>query len=526
MTVPNPTHHRSFSSGFRSTSLSCLVLAFAAFTSLVTAPRIARADFSFDPAYNTNYFIDAFATGEGGGAFRYGYRLTTLANGDIVVAGQMRFPNDPLGAEFSNVGLVRYGPSGLRKTWTGPAGPYSWFNQQYVVYPNAANGSSGDSRINFVADVAQADGKIYVLVERTYEFAPFDADTAVLVFNDDGSFREQRLVLGSSSSERAVALDVRETGISSKPVAVTVLGRFDFSDFTVAKFIEAADGFLATDFSFNSGLPLTITLPPCSSDPVCVISPVDIARPDRLFGLDAEPIYILGTAFLGGSDTDMVVIKILANGTIDTSWGINGQRFIAFDQPGSSLSDQASALVVSSTTAHSGFDDTVWVAGTVSRSCKPGIGVTKLQPNGQFDLTFGGNGRVVYGGSTETGSICELDAALDASDMTLQEGELAVSGSTSALDQGGIQRRDGALLRVGANSATQRGLVGLPLLQNGNRVGDSYAYGIANAGSGRYLVSGFGEWPGVFNSLYLSARLWLADRIFANSFEPSGGSSR
>jgi len=103
-------------------------LAFAALTSVVTAARIARADFSFDPAYNTNYFIDAFSTGEGGGAFRYGYRLTTLANGDVVVAGQMRFPNDSLDAESSDVDLLRYGPLGVRKTWTGPAGPYSWFN--------------------------------------------------------------------------------------------------------------------------------------------------------------------------------------------------------------------------------------------------------------------------------------------------------------------------------------------------------------------------------------------------------------
>jgi hypothetical protein len=486
----------------------------------------ANADYGFDPGFNPNYTIDAFATGENGGAFRSGERLVTLPDGDIVVAGAMRFPNDPLMSSFINVGLVRYSPSGIRKTWTGPAGPYSWFNRQYIVYPNTANGSSGDTRITYVADIGQANGKIYVLIERRYESSPFDADSSVLVFNDDGSFIEQRLVLGSTDEEWAVALDVRETGIASAPVAVTVLGNFNFSNFAVAKFVEAPDGFLATDSTFNGGLPLTIILPACSFEPVCAVSPVDIVRPDRLFGLDQEPIYLLGTVSLSGTDRDMLVIKVLANGVIDTSWGLNGQRFIAYDQSNSDLSDTATALVVSSVSAHSGFDDTVWVSGTVNRSCKPGIGIAKLQPDGQFDPSFGSNGRVVYGGSIETGSICEFDTALSANAMTLQDGELAVAGTASALDQGGTERTDGMLLTVGANSASLHGIDALPLVQNGARVGDSFPYGVQNAGNGRYLVSGFGEWTGVYGSLYISARLWLADRIFANSFESQGGSSR
>ena len=108
----------------------------------------------------------------------------------------------------------------------------------------------------------------------------------------------------------------------------------------------------------------------------------------------------------------------------------------------------------------------------------------------------------------------------------MQGGEIAVSGQTTAPDQGGTQRIDGLLLRVGAVGATQKDLVGLPLIQNGNRVGDSSIYGIAGAGNGRYVVSGFAAWSGVFDSLYISARLWPADRIFADDFESSAGLPR
>ena len=526
MSVPCPINHRYFPTGLKSTTWKCLALALALFASTFTAARTARADFDFDPAYNPNYTIDAFATSDGSGAYRLGYKLATLPDGDSVVAGIMRFPGDPLEPLFSNLGLVRYDSTGIRRTWSAPIGPYSWFNSQYVAYPNKANGSTGDERITNVADVAYADGKIYVLTARWYDFAPFDSDVVVLVFNDDGSFRERVLVMGSPSEEFAIALDVRETGIPSLPVAVTVLAQRDYTEFLIAKLNETSSGNLEYDSAFNGGAPMTITLPPCSSGPTCSVIPSDVVRPDRLFGFDQEPIYLLGTAYLNGTDTDMLVVKLLANGTMDTGWGINGLRFIAFDQPGSDLSDGARALEVSSVGAHSGFDDTLWVAGTVNRSCKPGIGVAKLQPNGQFDFSFGNNGRVVHGGSTETGSVCEFDAALEARDMTLQDGELAVAGTTSALDQGETLRTDGVLLRVGANSATLRDLVGLPLLQNGSRVGNSYVYGIANAGAGRYLISGDGEWTGVLESLYLTARLWFADRIFANSFEASGGASR
>ncbi|MBL0164519.1 MAG: hypothetical protein IPP82_13000 [Xanthomonadales bacterium] len=492
----------------------------------LSIPAIAEADYGFDSGFNSNYVIDAFATGDNDGAYRSGNKLVVLPDGDIVVAGGMRFPNDPLDTAFTNVGLSRYNLEGIRQTWAGSGGSHFWFNQQYVVYPNIANGGNGDVRIQYVADIAYADGKIYVLAERSYEFAPFDADVKVLVFNEDGTLRDEVVVLGSAAQEFGVAFDVRETGLAAEPVAVTVLARSELAAFTIAKYNEASSGFLAADLSFNGGSPLSITVPSCSSQPVCDVSPADIARPDRQFGLDEEPIYVLGTAFGNGTDRDMIVMRITASGVVDTSFGDAGRRIVAFDEPGSRIADWAQALRVSTSDAQSGSNDEIWMAGTVDRSCKPGIGIAKLTSSGANDISFAFNGRAVFGGSTETGTVCDLDAELQATDMALQGGEIAVSGKTTAPDQGGTLRTDGVLLRVGTVGAAQRDLVGLPLIQNGSRVGDSSIYGIASAGNSRYVVSGFASWAGVYNSLYISARLWPADRIFADNFESGTGLPR
>ena len=115
---------------------------------------------------------------------------------------------------------------------------------------------------------------------------------------------------------------------------------------------------------------------------------------------------------------------------------------------------------------------------------------------------------------------------MNASAMTLQAGEIAVTGTTSAPDQGGTQRDDGFLLRVSTDTSALRGLAALPMIQGGNRVGDSYLSGLASAGNGRYVVAGYAFWPGTYESLYISARLWPDDRIFADEFESGAGQPR
>ncbi len=487
------------------------------------SPADANATYGFDPGFNPNYTIDAFASAEGGDAFRRSDAIVRLPDGDVVLAGTMRFSNDPLAPGYANVGLVRYDRDGARQTWPGASGPYFWFANQYVVYPNIANGGSGDARIVEVNDFAYVDGKFYVLVTRTWEAEPFDYDTRIIVFNGDGSFRESVSALSTEAEEIGVALDVRETGDANEPIAITVLAWRDFAYAALTKFNETSAGLLARDVGFNGGNVLQVTLPTCSAGPICYMLPVAIVRPDRLFGLDNEPIYVAGSVFRGAADVDFIALKFNASGALDTSFGSGGRRIVTFDRPGSDLADAARDMRISTDAGPFGTVDSLWISGSVSQSCKTGIGVVKLDGDGLDAAGFGINGRAVYGGSTETGTQCEQESAHDAVAMVGQGNEIAVAGTVNVIDQGGTTRYDAALLRIDAQSGAQRSLDGLPLIQDGIRVGDSFPSGIVDVGLGRYVMSGNGSWPGVYSSLVLAARLWPADRVFANGFDSEVG---
>ncbi len=181
----------------------------------------AQADHGLDPTYfpSLGYFVDIFATVSGQSA-RYGGKHAVLPNGDIVVAGIVRLENDTI-APYWNIGLVRYSPQGYPRLWTGSGGPYFHNFNQYVLYPNLTNGGTGDALIESVEDIAYAEGKIYVLVTRV--FGGVERDAAVVVFNEDGTFQQNLSVIASTANEYARALEVTVTGITAKPVTLTVL---------------------------------------------------------------------------------------------------------------------------------------------------------------------------------------------------------------------------------------------------------------------------------------------------------------
>jgi uncharacterized delta-60 repeat protein len=83
----------------------------------------------------------------------------------------------------------------------------------------------------------------------------------------------------------------------------------------------------------------------------------------------------------------MAVLRLLPDGTIDTTFGTNGWAFVAFDQ-GGSLFDEANALCVDST-------GRIVLAGDFSNLQSNDWAVARLQQNGQIDPNFGSGGRVV-----------------------------------------------------------------------------------------------------------------------------------
>lgn len=482
----------------------------------------AHAEYGLDPSYNTGqgFYIDTFMTLDGQSA-RFGGKHAVLPNGEIVMAGVVRLSNDTI-APFWNIGLVRYKPDGAIRAWPGPDGPYFWSSREYVVYPNLPNGGTGDTRIESVEDIAYAEGRIYVLVTRAFSVSPLDRDAAIVVFKEDGSFQQNLSVILSSVDEYARALDVQVTNLVAKPVVVTVLAEryAPGPRMVVAKYNLGSNGLLAVDGGFNGGSPLQVPITTaCVGASQCNVYAGDIERPARVFGGDGMPIYVVGSVQRNGTDWDYAAAKINPNGTLDTSFGFGGVRYVAFDEPGSDRGDFGYRLDIDSGTPGLSLD-TLFIAGNVQRSCKDGIGVVALTSEGGDIAGFGSNSRIVHGGSTETGAICEQDASLYVGDLVHNGNELAMAGTIASLDQGGIQRVDGALLRIEATSGNLRGLARLPAEIPGFRYGDVRLRGISHAGMGRYQLTGdITNIPfGVFNSYFSTAAI-PSDRLFADGFD-------
>ena len=501
--------------------LSAIALAAA---SLCTRSSLAQGvAYEFDPAFNGNYSIDAFSTGEAAGAERYGGKLVRLPDGDVVTAGTVRLDNDPI-APYWNIGLLRTSPGGSRQVWSG-SGAYFHAGRQYVVYPNLANGGSGVSTIRRVVDLAYANGFIYVLANSRFSAAPLDDDVQLFVFREDGSYVNVLNVFGSSAVEEGIALSVLETGSIANPVAIAVLGVVSGLRGSVAKYLVNSSNQIQLDSSFGGGdgrVEFVLPLDECTY-PDCDYRSTDIAFPLGGGGGSNKPLYISGWVRRdspASTDFDMVVIKFTPAGLPDTSFDFNGARQYAFDQQGSAKSDLGAALIA--TRSPLGNFDTVWMLGTVSRRCSQGLGVVKLDgASGAPVSDFGSAGRAVFGDdATPPGDPCEFEASLEAGDLVRQDDEIGVAATGFYLDQNGATVvQIGVLLRLSASTGQQYSLDGLALT-DGAGIGKTRISGIATGeGGGRYYISGRGQ-SSQYNSLYVTARLKPGDdTLFRDGFD-------
>lgn len=481
---------------------------------LSAAASAQQATYEFDPAFNGNFFIDAFTTGENTGAMREGSRIARLPNGDVVTAGLVRLDNDPVAPNW-NVGLVRMSPTGVRQVWSG-SGPYFHAGGQYVVYPNIAGGASGFSTINKLAGFAYADGRFYVLV-RTRP-APGDDDVQLLVFREDGSYLNAINVLTSFETENAIALDVRATGLVANPVAIAVLGAVSGVRGSIAKFLVNSSGAIQFDASFGGGdgrIEFVLPLDECSYTG-CEFGFSDIAFPEGGTG-SAVPLYVAGSVRRNSpssTDFDLVVYKFAENGQLDTNFDTNGVRQYAFDLPDSSNADFARALHVRRGVI--GSFDTVWLLASVAGRCNRLGGIVRLDgSSGVPTSTFGPGGRIAFGApQPPPGEACE-GGDLDPYSLVSQDGELFVAATASLPPL----MTAGTLVRAAADSGALRGLDTF-MLPGGPANSSCRITDIAlGEGGGRVYVAGSGSGEG-YNSLYLTARLKPVDEtIFTDGFE-------
>lgn len=486
----------------------------------VAATPAAAQSYEFDPAFNGNYWIDAFTTGENTGATRYGSKIVRLPGGDIVVAGLVRMDNDPLPAPYWNIGLLRLSPGGSRQVWGG-SGPYFHAGNQYVVYPNLAGGGGGTATISKLADFAYANGRFYALVRVRLSTTSTERDVQLYVFAENGNLLNVINVLSSDADENAVALDVRETGLAANPVAIAVLGTVSGIRGAIAKFLVNASGNIQLDTSFGGGDGrVEFVMPPTECTYAdCEFGVIDIAFPQGGGSGSSLPLYVAGSVRRdspSSTDFDVVVWKYAASGQLDSNFDGNGIRQYAFDLPNSSQADFASALIVQRSVV--GNFDTLWLLARAAGSCTQMGGLIRIDgATGAPVTSFGPGGRVVFGSTQPLpGEPCEEPISQDPAGLVVLDDEIVI-GATAFITSAGYSY--GALARVAADSGAVRGLDILPLAGQPGLTFNRIDGIVAGEGGGRVYVAGSGATES-YNSLFVAARLKPADgTIFRDGFE-------
>lgn len=100
-------------------------------------------------------------------------------------------------------------------------------------------------------------------------------------------------------------------------------------------------------------------------------------------------VVVVGTTNHSGTDNDFRIVRVTPAGELDHSFGFGGIATVAFDVPGSTNDDRAMAVAIDG-------DDRIVVAGFAATSQAGDVefAVARLVEHGDYDLTFGNNGRV------------------------------------------------------------------------------------------------------------------------------------
>lgn len=107
--------------------------------------------------------------------------------------------------------------------------------------------------------------------------------------------------------------------------------------------------------------------------------------------LPSGQMIVAGTVINAADNEDFAAIRINADGSLDTGYGLSGGRRVGFDRPGSSLNDFVQGLLVQP-------DGKAVLAGSAAGEQASGdydMAVVRLTATGQLDASFGTGGRVV-----------------------------------------------------------------------------------------------------------------------------------
>jgi hypothetical protein len=483
-----------------------------------------------DPVFNHGRLgLDHFAAPDS--ADEVGGVTAQSSNGDIVVAGLVPdFGSSGTcnnGVAMCNIGLVRYDQAGNRMAWANP-GSIGNYADNYVIYPG------GDlHKFEYIRDIKVRAGYIDVLVDEidaAHTQAGLGRQNArIVTFREDGSYLAQFPVFGSTFNEADDTVDfygaqmvrindsrmmVVATAYDSigPYVAVTRLdilgnGAFDQDPawgytYGDAGLDQVTDYFAPGSYcgNFNS----------CDATAGYAAGQVGFATP--------TDFYVAANIHITGDDWDPAAVKISSDtGELKTEFNATGWSRAVFNEPASSMNDVAAGLYV--------YQDEVYMAAQVARKCFPGIGLAKLDgATGQYITTFGGAGKIVFGGqgnapicfSPPAGDYPFAIAATGGRIGVVGYSRHGIAGFSNYVDPmlGVVDAVDGSVLDFGFHPVFDA---------NNRRMGDAVfysAYGGPSATS-PFTAAGNGRIEAAGNTLSFLAGKFIpvsADRIFAYGF--------
>jgi hypothetical protein len=418
------TRRRAMPHGFGPALGALLALtAPAAIAQTAAAPWVVDGStYVPDPGYNSGLYVaDAFAGNES-----YSYRakkLVRLDGGDVIVAAIVPAGSGSNGNAV-NLGLVRYDAAGHRVAWTNPPPLNAFFGNQYIVYPNVNDANNQDT-VSDIKDMRRIGDRVFILIDHPFA-GTADMDTRVLVFGTDGHFISTNSITTTTYAEYGGGIAVASNLLLPETITLAYAGTTVVADGTerptYRRFTVEADGSLSplTDIVYITAGNY------CDSTHDCELH--GIAAGGSPIGAPTR-YYLVGGRQYSGDDWDYLVFAVLPSGAPATSFDGDGAEFYNFDNGGN---DHDVANTVYASRGLTG--DSIYIAGEVARDCKPGVGVVKIDSDGNRIGDFGSGGEVIVGGSTLAAPTCALQYALGSARAdyglasTLDSGKLAIVG--------------------------------------------------------------------------------------------------
>ena len=363
-----------------------------------------------DPDFGTNGVtrIDG-----GGGTSDYGTAMTIQPDGKILAAGAI----GPTGSAYSNFGVVRLDAGGLPDNSFGTGG---------IAHQNMAPSLASNDFATAIA--RQSDGKIVLGgaafategmgTYRRFGLVRFDAEGDL-----DGTFGTAGSVIGPSpvanGADNLTAIARLPNGALPADDKITAVG-YTFAQNTAIIRRYTASGQPDATFDGDGQVLLNAVFSNNVHTGVSVIFAA-VLQPDG-------NLVVVGQ----GGDRGFAVIRLLDNGSLDSSFGTNGRAHVKFSGP--SFYDEPFAVSIQN-------NGKIVVAGYFGGPPNDDFAVARLLPNGTPDSAFGGGtGRAIVPISTTTADRAWALAVAPS-------GRLVLAGWVQDPQAVGLQR-DFALVRL------------------------------------------------------------------------------